>query len=257
MKTILAFFPLAIASALFACGTTVTEQNGAGGASGASTGAGPATSTGTGPSTTSGATTSSSSTSSTGAGGGGGGRNSGDCNTDADCSGGTCVELTPGGFRTCEHTPQEATTCMPPDMDQCCDSAQCPMGGKCFYVHGSCGGPAMVPGNQCENDQCHTDADCLPEDPSAVGICAPAGTFGFDVRTCLVGSCKLDRDCKAEAGGKCEPIADPCCGAYARGLFCVYPDGCRTNNDCPGGYCEADVQSGRGVCKPGSPPCPV
>ena len=179
-------------------------------------------------------------------------RNSGDCNVDADCSGGRCVELSPGGFRVCKYPVAEATACGSPrsGFDQCCTTADCAT-GRCyaFPITPYCGGAAPIPHNSCADDSCRSNADC-----AGTSVCAPAGALGNKTAQCLTGSCLRDTDCTAEPGGICAPVKNTCCAA-TRGLFCVYPKtGCREDRDCPSGHCE--IMAGRGVCQSGPPLCP-
>ncbi|MFO0662287.1 MAG: hypothetical protein U0165_21015 [Polyangiaceae bacterium] len=96
-----------------------------------------------------------------------------------------------------------------------------------------------------------TSADC----PNPSSFCAPRGVFGNKVRYCAALSCHTDADCTAKPNGMCAPVLDPCCGA-ARGLFCVYQDGCRDNSQCnPDQHCEVNVD-GEGVCVDGFATCP-
>ena len=54
------------------------------------------------------------------------GMNSGDCKDDADCDGGgTCVELSPGGYRVCAREPAEFTACDQGVVYSCCGNADC------------------------------------------------------------------------------------------------------------------------------------
>jgi hypothetical protein len=229
------------------CGADVSTTPGGGGSGATSSGAGASGAAG------SGAGTAGSSTST-----GSGGANSGDCEDDGDCPGGHCVEVTPGGFRTCAQTPPEATQChSPPAMDQCCSSAECAK-GKCFEAPLGCGGPQPIPSNACLEDACASDAACaIDSPPPHVGVCVHAGVFGVPVDTCMTFGCRLDSDCQAEPGGLCEPITDPCCGRPL-GLYCVYPQGgCRSNADCASGHCQVAPDGSRATCVPGPTACPA
>lgn len=173
----------------------------------------------------------------------------GDCSSDADCPEGTCVELTPGGYRVCRVTPIEATGCDAGRADACCDSSDCAT-GACFLgpIRVFCGGPVREPANECGTSDCTTDADCTGGD-----VCAPAGTLG-PVALCVSASCRVDADCNAEAGGHCVVAAEPCCGVRV-GLVCAYSDGCRSDADCATGYCG--IELGRARCMAGRPICPL
>jgi hypothetical protein len=175
----------------------------------------------------------------------------GDCATDADCPGGACVHITPGGFRVCQTPPEVAMDCVS-GLDQCCPGTPCPDNAPCYAgpLVPYCGGIPPETENQCAVDQCTQDADCAPGQ-----ICGIAGALGRKVRACAAAGCKVDADCDASSGGVCAPIADPCCGTFA-GLFCVYPgNGCRSNADCDGSsFCQ--ISGSSATCQSGSPVCP-
>jgi hypothetical protein len=180
--------------------------------------------------------------------------NSGDCDSDDDCPGGTCVELTPGGFRVCATPPTEATMCTGSGFDSCCTTAECAE-GICYEspLVPFCAGVVMEPHNECGVDQCAKDADCMNGESG--GACVPAGALGFKVAACISAACRHDTDCADEPGGICATIEEPCCGTTA-GLFCVYPsDGCRTSSECADGYCS--VNGDRTECVAGQPLCPA
>lgn len=204
-----------------------------------------------------------SSTTSAGGGGTGGTVPSGDCTTDAQCNGGKCSEVTPGGYKICLKSPAEAVACHPPGGpidDLCCTSADCSGGGKCWNTADVpyCGGAVPAEYNACLADACQDDGGC-----QTVGgvqqICAPAGAFGQPVRACVVAYCKTDAACTAKPGGHCVPVASPCCSTPA-GFACVYPGGCKEQSDCGNDgmqHCEIDAASHQGVCVPGPAACPA
>ncbi|MEJ7732627.1 MAG: hypothetical protein WKG00_25915 [Polyangiaceae bacterium] len=164
---------------------------------------------------------------------------SGDCDGDADCPGQACVEVTPGGFRTCTTTPTPSANC----------AKACPPDSECFEEFGYCGG-IVGPMAQCYADECQLDSDC-----GGSAICADAGVLDRPVNLCMPTGCKVDTDCKAEPGGVCAPVDSPCCGII-EGLYCVYPStGCRHDSDCPAGYCANDGT--KSMCMPGKAPCPI
>ena len=185
----------------------------------------------------------------------------GDCKTDAECGGGTCASITPGGYLVCLNVPPEATSCSPPTnsgMNQCCTTADC-MHGKCWStnVYPYCGGPAKQVYNECATDQCTNDGQCVPGATVPPQICAPAGFLGVPVRTCFTAFCRTDADCTAHPCGTCAPITGPCC-SFPLGMGCVYPGGCAKNADCAQGEsCLLDPMTGTARCtsKPGT--CPV
>ena len=180
------------------------------------------------------------------------GRNSGDCDSSRDCPMGACVELSPGGYRVCTAPVLPVSMCSAsPELDQCCKTADCTSpGAQCqqWPLTPYCGGAFPIPHNVCASDECKNNSDC-----PGLAVCVPSGAFGYKNRQCLTVSCLRDSQCTAASGGQCVPIKDPCCGAI-RGLFCVYPGSCRTNADCPSGYCEP--AGARTQCKSGPPPCP-
>jgi hypothetical protein len=184
----------------------------------------------------------------------------GECKTSADCGGGTCAPVTPGGYLVCLHLPPEVTSCVMPvsPSNQCCTSADCKQ-GKCYSTESLpyCGGPAMEIYNACMSDTCTTDADCVTNAGTLPEICVPAGAFGYPVRTCFTAYCHTSADCTAHPGGVCAPVSAPCCGTPA-GLGCVYPGGCAKNADCgQGNSCQLDPKTGSGVCSSGPVGCPV
>lgn len=174
----------------------------------------------------------------------------GDCDGDDDCDAGEqCIELVAGGYRVCRGTPMEATACEG-DFDDCCESADCER-GACYLgpIHAACGGPVRVPTNVCASDECASDTDCTDGN-----VCAPAGTFA-PVAVCTYAACRRDADCSAEAGGHCVVAQNSCCDGPV-GLLCSYDsDGCRSDGDCPGGYCSNDGTRAR--CAAGAPICPL
>ncbi|CAN92111.1 hypothetical protein predicted by Glimmer/Critica [Sorangium cellulosum So ce56] len=244
------------------CGNTVTRAPaGSGGAGGQGTGAAGTSGEGTGASAGSGgaggegtgaAGTGGQGTGATGA-GGAAGANSGDCHTDANCPGSTCVDITPGGFRVCKTNYPPAETCARPDFDECCTTEDCGPGSTCLAAPllPYCGGPPPLENNVCAKDLCSSDDEC----PG--GLCAPAGTLNNKVRACVSARCRLDADCDAEPGGICATVRDPCCN-QPEGLFCVYPgSGCRSSSDCgQGEYCGRDA-GGAARCIVGDVVCPA
>ena len=241
---------LVLTTCALGCSNTVstTASGGAGTSTskGSTTGSNNSTATGMTAAVTTGGTTSQTSTSS------GMTKNFGDCSSDVDCyPGGTCIEVAPGGFRLCEFPVPEATTCMS-QLDQCCTSASCTMGEKCYLgpLVPVCSGVAMQPFNQCAKDQCTTNADC----PN--GACMKAGTIGNKVATCVPAACTKDTDCTAMPNGKCATVKEPCCQTTT-GLACIYAGNCRTTKDCPGGQYCAPSQTGAPTCQPGGPICPA
>ncbi len=179
-------------------------------------------------------------------------RSRGDCDTNADCLGGTCVEIVSGGYRVCRYLPMLSTDCSAPGEDQCCigTGLLCPAGQQCFLgpVHPICSSVFRNPANECAADDCAHDSDC------SSGICVAAGIFA-PVATCFEATCRHDGDCTEEVGGACVVARDPCC-SLPIALACAYPsDGCTSNTDCAIGRCV--VVSGRARCVPDPPVCPA
>lgn len=244
----------AIASS--ACGDD-SSTTGGGGGGGTTTGAGAGAPT----------TGSSASSSSSGPGSGGGDATSSgsgeggqppvfgdECEDAEDCFGAECVEV--NGFRTCRAPVTEATECLEPKFDTCCDSSECADDEICTVMPDAyCGGPAPLFANACVS----TDEQCLQLDcGKGDAACAPPGVFGFSTAHCVARACRGNEDCTAAAGGACIPVADPCCGSVA-GFFCAYPDGgCRDGVDCgEGEYCQPDFATGVASCVEGFAECPA
>jgi hypothetical protein len=210
-------------------------SSGAGGASTSTT-----TSTGTG-------------TSTSGSGG------SGDCSSDAQCNGGTCAPIVPGGWKICVNVPPEATKCqmMGGQPDQCCTSKDCKPPAACYdqTTLPQCGG-VFAATNTCIADACQSDADCIHNNPEP-WICIPAGAWGYPKRQCFTAYCRTNADCTAKTGGTCRPIANPCCNR-PMGMACVYPGGCVRDPDCgDDAHCEIDPATKSTACKPGLIGCPA
>jgi hypothetical protein len=188
--------------------------------------------------------------------GAGGARNSGDCDTRADCGGtAPCVELAPGGYRVCALPVPAATSCSVP-AGTCCKSSDCNSGnpnGKCVLGPDQrvCSGLTAVPANVCVTDECQTASDCS----GGATICAPPGTLGNKAARCFSGGCVFDRDCTQASGGICAPVVGSCCSAVI-GLYCVYPDGCRRDSDCGTGQ-HCSIQGNRTTCVAGLVACPA
>jgi hypothetical protein len=201
-------------------------------------------------------------TGSTTTGSGGVGGAPGDCASDADCAGGTCVPLAPGGYKVCVHLPGEALGCATPPgpiPDQCCTSADCSP-GKCYRSSDTpyCGGIPMPEYNVCIADACTSDEGCIHDNPDP-WICLPAGAFGNPARTCFTAFCRTNADCTAKGAGICAPIANPCC-QVPQGLACVYTGGCTKDTDCASDgsqHCGIDGATGSSVCLPGFVGCPA
>ena len=249
----LAVVPLAL---VFACGGKEFTAVGGGGAAGseiAGSGGGAGSGgAGQGGAGAGGSRAGSGGTGATVGAGGGHAQNSGDCDTDADCGGDPCVEISPGGYRVCETKVPLATTCSSP-AGECCKTADCAAAGKqgkCLLgpVAPSCGGPALVPTNVCAIDKCTSASGCSGSN----GVCVPAGVFGRKVASCMTGGCRRDSECSEGKGGACVPVSGACCPGPV-GLYCVYQGGCVNDGDCTNGHC--DVSSGKAVCAPGGVAC--
>jgi hypothetical protein len=181
--------------------------------------------------------------------------NSGDCKDDLDCDGGSCVELSAGGYRVCTNGPLEVQGCAGEGSlaDECCTSGDCEA-GLCVRLPGPtyCGGPFIEEHNACASDECQNADDCSHHDN---GVCFPAGAYGYPVATCAAGACQTDDDCSDEKGGLCLLVQSPCCAT--RSLACVYPGGCRSLADCPDSSNSCQIEDGRAVCSDALPVCPA
>lgn len=207
-----------------------------------------------------------------------GSTNGGDCQSSMECmGGGTCVELTPGGFRTCQYPAQPNTQCglgqggmsgtggggggtggAAPVLDECCENVEdvndCGDNELCITtpLYPSCG-QQEPPHNICQNDghECDNNANCSNNDQGP-GFCIPEGTFGSQVRKCIRISCATDSECTAQPGGRCVPVDETCCPGAVRGLYCTYDaGGCRKDADCGAGN-TCQVSAGVASCQPGS-----
>ncbi len=183
----------------------------------------------------------------------------GDCTSDANCPGGHCVALVPGGFHVCQFAPVPVTSCDPGGPthgpDECCNTTDCSAdggaGGTCYLNPPlDCHSLHRLPQNECMTDECQNDNDCIdasgdPPDPDLA--CVAAGTIG-SVRTCITAYCHTDADCTAEAGGHCVLTGNTCCHEMNT-LACAYAsDGCRADVDCASNHCVIDSSSGRVAC---------
>lgn len=167
-----------------------------------------------------------------------------ECDTDAECPGGECVDLH-GGYRVCKYPVVEATACLDPSNDECaCNALTCANPAKCLEapLTSTCGGAQPLQYNVCAVDECSVDAEC----PTGT-FCAPAGTVGNKINFCMTAQCS--GICGQESPRPCALVRDPCCQNPV-GFYCIPKGGCRTNQDCPDGHCAV------GVCQPGGPPCP-
>lgn len=177
-----------------------------------------------------------------------------ECDTSNDCPGGVCVAVN-GAFKMCAAPIEEATLCTNPELDECCSTSECTAtpGAKCVKtpVVAQCSGVPPLEYNVCAVDECGTNADC----PG--GVCAPPGTVGNKVRTCVAAQCN-GTSCPASAehpgGLPCALVREPCCNT-PQGFYCI--DTCRQSSDCMDGYCEVDPMTNTPACKSGSPICPA
>lgn len=185
----------------------------------------------------------------------------GDCHSDADCPGGHCVPLVPGGFHVCQYVPVPVTSCDPSGpvhgSDQCCTTADCSAdggaGGTCYLQPAlDCRSLHRLPQNECMVDECQNDNDCInadPANPDPNQACVAGGTIG-SVRSCITAYCHTDADCTAETGGHCVLTGNTCCHQMNQ-LACTYPsDGCRANVDCTS-PATCRIESGRAACVTG------
>ncbi len=262
------------------CGDDSEGAGGGGGATSATTtSAGATTSTVTGSSHGSTSSTAQSSsgqggdTSATGtggaasSGGGGSGGEAGvgggaaafadDCEDAEDCPGGDCVDLPGSDFRACKFPVVEATECGDQEVDDCCSSVDCQGDDVCVELPDVpyCGGVPPLEHNVCvpSDDTCNS-LDC----GKSGDTCIPPGVYGYSRGACAARACTGDDDCGDEAGGRCVPVFNPCCGAVS-GFFCAYPsDGCRDQADCDvDRHCEGHPDTGRASCVDGPAECPA
>jgi hypothetical protein len=177
-------------------------------------------------------------------------KQSGECDTDADCPSSDCYELVPGGYRVCRIVPVEATGPSGAQGDFCDTSADCPDNQRCFLETAHCATTEYPPWNVCLSDQCQQDSDCPdPGDPPGIAFCGgPDLTIGLPRRRCVYAFCYRDTDCTEVPGGKCAPISQCCRDIVALG--CVYPGGCTSARDCEGGYCSINSLDIRSQCAP-------
>jgi hypothetical protein len=156
----------------------------------------------------------------------------------------------------CEQRIDEADSCSTP-LDECCHSTAC-LTGSCYRgpIGPFCGGIQPPGNNICIDDECKDAGDCPAPPPNLLAICTPPNTMGSPVRSCIVGSCRVDSDCNAEPGGVCGPVQTACCNGPV-GLYCSYPsDGCLRPSDCAGNtHCDIDGERAR--CLPGPAICPA
>jgi hypothetical protein len=173
----------------------------------------------------------------TGVGGGGAGQD--DCHTDGDCPAEICsvprcsellCALGTDGFHHCTpRTPPTLVGCPAGSATPCCQSdADCTAmsRGHCVPVGAtSCGGPAMIPSDQCTYDGCASDVDCTA---SPNGVC----TAGYP-RQCVYGPCNTNAGCTAGPSGRCVLESEGSAGCAGLAVFCTYSsDPCATNSDC-------------------------
>ena len=240
------------------CGDDSSSTGSGGGGGSATSGASSGQSTSASGSTSSGPGTGGGDTTTASSGSGGEGGQppvfGHECDDADDCFGVECVEI--NGFRTCKAPVEEATECLEPKFDTCCDSSECDEEEICTLMpDGYCGGPAPLFANACvsTDEQC-AQLDCGKGDDA----CAPPGVFGFRTARCLERACTGNDECTEGPGGACVPVSDPCCGTTV-GFFCAYAGGgCRENVDCgEGEYCQPDFATGIASCVEGSPQCPA
>ncbi len=167
-----------------------------------------------------------------------------------------CAEVVPGGFRACVGRLREATSCMNPSLDECCDSSECDKGICALsisYPSGPCGLGGADSLNQCLADDCGTNDDC-----SSGSVCAWQGLDGVQ-RRCLPAQCQSDADCNAAPFGRCALIGEGCLniagGSEYREpqLACIYAgDYCLADVDCDSGGATPNncvIENGRARCQ--------
>jgi hypothetical protein len=103
---------------------------------------------------------------------------------------------------------------------------------------------------QCTLDQCTTDADCTAAQTCTCARDINAGDGGGGPHNlCVPSDCRTDADCP---NGYCSPSADPNGGPFygTRGWYCHGPDdACTYDSDCPSGeYCAFFPDSHAWAC---------
>ena len=184
------------------------------------------------------------------------------CETDADCSGGNCIDVVDSNsdIKVCQQSPP--TTMHTCDysvgefemMNDCCDNVDCVDSfgntGYCLaYSVNYCGGPPPPESNICRYDECQQDSDC-----TTGMVCLDKGVLGEPINRCVIAECTSHADCSGLSGGTCSAVYDsPTCG----GLMLTCTDNtseCRHYNDCSAGM-NLCVKSTNGVmCEQDMPP---
>jgi hypothetical protein len=179
----------------------------------------------------------------------------------ADCPGGGMgCAATPSGYRVCVSQTAPTTMASATPASDLCDGARPCAAGACFTIpvfpSGICGSDAPRPYNVCRDNECTMDSQC-----TGGAICGPAG-FSSDemyggglIRQCIPAGCRAHTDCTKLPGGVCAVVQAGCDLATTGGdqeylpaqIACVYPNGCTSISDCPGGsVCK--VIFNEGVC---------
>ena len=164
----------------------------------------------------------------------------GDCTSDDDCLGGTCVAVTPGGWHTCSSPIEETTVASSyPDMDECTTAMDCGPGAGCYLSTFDLGG--LMAYNTCIGDECSTDDECGNNH-----LCIPGGVWHLPRSKCILADCKTSEDCQGGVyDGACAPTIDGCLGQPdgLAGFYCHYEyDGCISDADCEGAMtCQMSI----------------
>jgi hypothetical protein len=168
----------------------------------------------------------------------------GDCESDNDCPGGTCIRIPdkPGGYWTCLFSPEDPVTgpSANPDQDVCTTTVDCEDPLKCdCYLEMEFQG-IEYPHNECFCDECEEDFECFQ------GLCIPAGAFRQKRNTCVIAECEIHSDCNSGSSGRCIPYYDACSILDVRpyaGKYCHYSDDpCIDDSNCGAGMCIPDYE---------------
>jgi hypothetical protein len=168
-----------------------------------------------------------------------------------------CEEAGDCGMELCTQIANSATYChlpldlrveecqTPDESNECCDDSQCTNGtnGRCISPFvGYCGGVGPGTGNQCRYDECQVGMDCQENQ-----VCAPAGTFGRPVNTCIPALCEHDDDCSNGTGGRCallhtsDTCPEPVLGCTYEGDECRAAFQCSDGQLCVNGSCLTEL----------------
>jgi len=172
-----------------------------------------------------------------------------ECESPEDCDLQTCAQIADAATYCQLPLDLRVEECQTPDeSNECCDDTQCTDGpngtsGRCISPFvGYCGGAGPGTGNQCRYDECQVPADCQENQ-----ACAPAGTFGRPVNTCIPALCEQDADCTVGTGGRCSLVhtsdtcPEPMLGCTYDGDECRAAFQCDNRQLCVNGSCVMEL----------------